>query len=345
MRKTQVALAAMALMASTAVLADGVKVSGAMDIGYQSGTGSASLNSNGDKRALVDSLAGPTFLNFSGSEDIGNGMKATFDIWTTPTPTTIAGGLVFLQQNVGLSGDFGGVKMGQMVDSFWGSGMANFDVTGGSNMGSSVTAAFMHGATGVFHDNAMQYNLPSVGGFNGGVTYIANDGLTARTSAALVRGSYSAAGTVDLNGIKLGAGFSSTQNAIATAETNKSYFLGAGTDLGFAKVNALYLHSGNAVGFGSTLTGESVGTWGVNSSIPLAGALTGIVSYYSTGGTNIKGTDSVVGLRYALSSRTTLYGNYEKATGATILGLGQNGGTPGQGTDGTILSVGVRHTF
>ena len=343
MKKTQVALAALALVASTAALADGVKLYGAMDLGYQSGTGGASLNSNGDKQAIVDSLAGPTFLGVTGSTELDNGMTATYDLLTTPTPTTISGGFVFLLGNVGLSGSKGTIKIGQTVDSFWGQGLSQFDVTGGSNMGSLVTMAFMHGATGVFHDNTVQYVMPETAGFNGGFTYVANDGASARTSADTTKGSMSAAGTYNMDGVKLGYGISSVDNAVGVR--NKSYFLGAGTDLGFGTINGVYLHSSQTVGFDATLTGEKTGTWGVNSAIPLGGALTGIVSYYSSDKANIKGTDTVIGLRYAASKSTTLYANYEKATGATILGLGQNGGVPGQGTDGRILSVGVRVGF
>jgi predicted porin len=348
MKKTQIALAAVALVASSVAMAQesGVKVSGRFDIGYQSGTGGSTVTSG-----LNDSLLAPNLIGFSGSEDLDGGLKADFNIVTTFTPAKFSSfqsaGFIFLQQNVGLSGDFGGVRVGQQVDSFWGKGIANFDVTGGGNMGSAVSTVFMHGASGVFHDNAISYNTPSIGGLNAGATYIVNgngagDGGTARSSAVIDKGSYSIAGTYDIGSIKVGAGYSSLKAADASTG-NTSTFVAAGTDLGVAVVNVLYVSSSKTQGFDATATAGKANTFGINSSIPLVGALTGVVGYYSTDGTVINGSNTSAGLRYALSKRTTLFGNWEKATGNTILGIGQNGG--GQGTAGTITTVGIGHSF
>jgi predicted porin len=245
-----------------------------------------------------------------------------------------------------LSGDFGGIRVGQQVDSFWGKGVANFDVTGGGNMGSAVSAVFMHGASGVFHDNAISYNTPSIGGLNAGATYIVNGTTdasgTARNSAVIDKGSYSIAGTYDVGSIKVGAGYSSLKAADGTTG-NTSTFVAAGTDLGVAVVNVLYMSSSKTQGFDDGATAGKANTFGINSSIPLVGALTGVVGYYSTDGTVINGSNTSAGVRYALSKRTTVFGNWEKATGNTILGIGQNGG--GQGLAGTITTVGIGHSF
>jgi len=350
MKKTQMALAAVALVASTAAMANGVTVSGRFDLGYQSGTGGSTVTSG-----LNDSLLAPNLLGFSGSEDLGGGLTADFNIVTTFTPAKFSSftnaGFIFLQQNVGVSGDFGGIRVGQQVDSFWGKGIANFDVTSGGNMGSAVSAVFMHGASGVFHDNAISYSAPSIGGVNAGATYIVNGNGndtngdvisgTARSSAVITKGSYSVAGTYDIGSIKVGAGYSSLKANDGTTG-NTSTFVAAGTDLGVAVVNVLYMSSANTMGFASATAGKA-NTFGINSSIPLVGALTGVVGYYSTDGTIINGSNTSAGLRYALSKRTTLFGNWEKATGNTILGIGQNGG--GQGTAGTITTVGIGHSF
>lgn len=330
MKKTQVALAALALVASSAALAD-VTVSGRIDAGYQSGTGSADFDGSGATKALTGGLLAPNFLTFSGSEDIGNGMKALFVASSTFSSTGGLTGLTFLQSHVGLSGDFGTIKVGQTVDSLAGT-VLGFDVTSGGNMGSAVTALFMHGASGVFHDNTIQYSTPSIGGLNAAATYIVADGSSARSTAALKSNDYSVGGSYDIGSVKLGAGYSSLN-------TNKSYFLGAGTDLGFAKVNVLYLSSDAAQG----TSGDKAATTGINTAIPLAGALTATAGYYSTNGSAIDGTNTSVGLLYALSKRTTVFGNYEKATGNTKLGFGAV--ADGQGTAGEIVTVGVAHSF
>ena len=73
MKKTQVALAALALVASTAAMADGVKVSGQMDVGVGHTTG---VGSYMDQGAWADN----SNITFSGSEDMGSGMKAFFTL-------------------------------------------------------------------------------------------------------------------------------------------------------------------------------------------------------------------------------------------------------------------------
>ncbi len=342
MRKTQMALAAVALVASTAAMANGVTVSGRFDAGYMSGTGSSDLNGstgNGTPtKQLNTGLLAPNFLGFSGSENLDNGMKAQ---WSLLTIMNSAGGATaatgfnsaaigVANSYVGLSGDFGTVRLGQTTDSFWGNGVANFDVSGGSNIGSAVSAVFMHTASPVFTGQSVQYVSPDVSGMTVAATYsvagTANAGVT--TDA----GNYSVAGTGNFGSMKVGAGYSSMGTA-----SNTSSFVAAGTDLGIAKVNALYLNSDKVAG----VTGAKATTFGVNAEIPLVGSLVSRVGYYSTDGSAINGSNTHATLLYNLSGRTTVFGNYENATGLSQLGRG-NGG---YGTKGSIYTLGVAHSF
>ncbi|MEO0315902.1 MAG: Gram-negative porin, partial [Pseudomonadota bacterium] len=73
MRKTQVALAAMALVASTAVLADGVTVYGTLDTSVTKTSGSSNaFDGTGNW--------GTSLFGIKGSEDLGNGMTASFNL-------------------------------------------------------------------------------------------------------------------------------------------------------------------------------------------------------------------------------------------------------------------------
>ena len=349
MKKTQMALAAVALVASTAAMADGVSVSGRMDFGVQGASSGASVGTA--KTALNGGLLAPNLLTISGNEDIGDGNTAGFNL-TTVIGSGVLDGLTpyTLLSNIHVGTAAGTIRVGATVDSFWGNGLAAFDVTGGGNMGSAVTAGFMHGATGVFHENTIQYVAPSISGLNVAATYTVMDQTsatgngTARSSINLKKGDYSVAGTYDIGSLKVGAGYASNHNY--NSDVNNSFFVGAGTDLGFAKVNVLYINSSLASGIASTAgttTAGKASTFGINSSIPLVGALTGTVGYYSTDGSAINGTNTSVGALYAMSKRTTVFANYEKATGNTVLGLGQNGA--GQGTGGSIATLGVAHSF
>ncbi len=323
MRKTQMALAAVALVASSAALAE-VTVSGRIDAGFQS------ANSAAITQQLTGGLLAPNFLTFSGSEDLDGGTKA---IWTYSTTfsSTGYGGVTNLQSYVGLSGDFGTLKLGQQLDAL-GLGILGFDVTSGGNMGSTATMMFMHGASGIFHENIIGYTAPSIAGVNISGSYVVNNGAGARSTTALKEGDYSVFGSAAAGPVKLGAGY-------AELNKNKSAFVGAGSDLGFATVNVMYLDSNNAAG----VTGAKAGTTGINAKVPLTGPLAATAGYYSTSGSAIDGTNTSIGLLYSMSKGTTLFGNWERATGKTRLGYGAAGA--GQGTTGEIISVGVAHSF
>ena len=75
MKKTQVALAALALVASTATLAN-VTVYGAVD------AAAAHASGKGTYFDGTGAWTAPSHLGFKGSEDLGNGMKATFQLET-----------------------------------------------------------------------------------------------------------------------------------------------------------------------------------------------------------------------------------------------------------------------
>ena len=126
MKKTQVALAALALVASTAALAD-VTVYGAVD--------AAVAHSNGGKGTYFDgtgSWTAPSHLGFKGGEDLGGGMKASFQLETGVslnngaatsggsggTHSATYGALMTRVATVGLSGDFGSVTLGQQLSPY-----------------------------------------------------------------------------------------------------------------------------------------------------------------------------------------------------------------------------------
>jgi len=328
MKKTQIALAAVALVASSAALAE-VTVSGRIDAGVQSG------NSASFSQRLGSGMLAPNFLNFSGSEDLGSGMKA---IWMGRTAFSAAGfnssttgnSVTFLESYVGLSGDFGTLKLGQQFDAF-GLGVLGFDVSGGSNMGSAVTPLFAHKNSAIFTDNAIGYAAPAIGPINASATYIVNDSAGTATGMTPKKGDYSLFGTADLGMVKLGAGY-------AVLNTNKSVAVTAGSDLGFGQLNLIYMDSNNVAGSNS---GDKASTTGINGKAPLVGGLALAAGYYSTNGSVINGTNTIATLLYSLSKQTTVFGNYEKATGAVILNAGGAAG----GTTGEVVSLGVAHSF
>ena len=132
MKKTQMALAAVALVASTAALADGVSISGSIDGGLASQNVTA-----GGAKALTfadGNWNGGSYFTIGGSEDLGGGLKAGFTLQTgfvttngrmanggtipTSVSSTSAQGVFNRQANVSLGGEFGTVTLGQQLNTY-----------------------------------------------------------------------------------------------------------------------------------------------------------------------------------------------------------------------------------
>ena len=350
MKKTQMALAAVALVASTAAMAADVTVSGRFDYGF------ASATNTGTVTGVQGGLLAPNFVNVTGSEDLGGGMKASFN-WVNLV--TNAGALVNANANAGISNEMGGIKIGRVSDDFL-TGVLAFDVTSGGNMGSAVSPILQMGATGAFHSNAVQID-GSAAGVNFGATYIGQNsaqtpfvaaadssdgtsysaGDTVHPAYAGAKGDYSIKANTEISGIRLGTAYArrstgalSTSGASdLTAYTHQ--FFGAGTTLGDLTVNVNYMKLNT-----TTVTGG-------NGSYPLTGAITATAGYYSyndTATTNSNtGSLTSIGLKYAFSKRTTGFANYEKTTGGAIAMQGAVGYNAGAANGVTIL--GLAHSF
>ena len=126
MRKTQMALAAVALVASTAALAD-VTASGSVDIGVGS-FNSAGAPGSGKMGVQEGAVNGGSIFTVSGSDDLGGGMKASFTLqhgFNAATGAISNGGNVGAdnatfnrQANVALSGGFGTITIGNQLNAY-----------------------------------------------------------------------------------------------------------------------------------------------------------------------------------------------------------------------------------
>jgi len=317
MKKTQVALAALALVASSAALAD-VTVSGYADVGV------ANVSTKGTN--MASGLLAPNFLNLAGSEDLGNGMKAEFLLqnrFQVTNGQTIGNLNIWNQSYIGLSTEAGTVQIGKTVDSFAGTALA-FDVTGGGNMGSWVDAILFTDSSGVFTSDHVKYISPNIGGLNVQGSY-----YTAPNSGS-TKNDYSVGGVYSIGALTLGGGYAKR------AAPGTAYHLGIGYDLGIAKVNAVYLDTnaqGSAYGFNTAIP------------VPSVAALTLTGGYYSVSSANANtGTSTSVGAKYALSKRTTLFANYQTASGSYTTLKGQTDANIVVG-GGTAIVFGVGHSF
>ena len=217
MRKTQVALAALALVASTAALAEGVKIYGALDAGLARSTGETmKFQSSGGF------IAGNNW-GMTGSEDLGGGMKAGFTLQQgiDLNGNSDNGGNGTLFNQLGFvsigSENSGTIRLGQQLSPFIaglagnmaGNGhffvnrliMAHPGTFHGAGGPTLDTCATVDGNTGVatarntacgagiqqggfFQENAVTYTSPSINGWTGTVMKTMKQG-SGNTSAAL----------------------------------------------------------------------------------------------------------------------------------------------------------------
>jgi len=156
-----------------------VTLYGVVDAGFQyasktpnaQGTGNA-----GPTYAMTNGGFGPSVFGLQGKEDLGGGLKASFDLESGIS--TVNGGFSSSNGNlwgreawVGLEGNFGQLRLGEQYSPFF-LALLDSDPRHFSTFGSGIVlygdnAAF----TGAVNSNALIYNSPKVAGFEGSAMF------------------------------------------------------------------------------------------------------------------------------------------------------------------------------
>jgi len=283
MKKTLIALAA---VASTAAFAQNVTMYGVADLAI------------GKQGAADAQLLGNTAMNngnsrfgLRGSEDLGGGLKASFNFEAGVNAETGATDANTFQRAafVALDGGFGQIRMGRGLSVGWSAG-ATYDLTGTANY-SVIGNQF--GFTGGVRDNSeIRYTTPTMSGFSAALGMVSkgDNGGNAETNMNVIykQGPIAAA-----------FAYSKTKGA----EKNTS--IGASYDFGVAKVAASYQDPAGAA------KGYTVGV-----SAPVGPMTLTLDVGKETGITDA--TDYVLEAKYPLSKRTFVYGaTYRDGSAAT----------------------------
>ncbi|MEI2418157.1 porin [Orrella sp. JC864] len=175
-RKTTAAavLAALGVLAAGAAQAQSsVTLYGIVDLGlgYQKIKGQGLEQS---RTGLIDGVQSGSRWGLRGSEDLGNGLRAVFQLESGFNPRTgrsLQGERLFGRQaTVGLAGDSWGQLLGGRKTNITSEFFASIDpfaaAFGQANIGTAFSAA-----NTVRWDNQIQYQTPSIGGFQLGVGY------------------------------------------------------------------------------------------------------------------------------------------------------------------------------
>jgi predicted porin len=295
-------------------------------------------------------------IYFKGSEDLGGGLKALWQIQTfftaggTGASSDTSNGVAadsFSSGNtfVGLAGGFGTVILGKNESpvKMLGRKIDFFGNQIGDNR--NLTSGF-----DTRPNNQIAYTTPSMSGFTGAVSYWSNSDTGAAVDNSV--DGWAAAGTYDNGPLMLGLGYEkhNTGNAVGVTSDEKAWRLSVGYTIADLKLVALYQDANDLGG----VNGADRKLWGVGAGYNMGNILLKAQYYKADDVDNVNNSGAdmfALGVDYSLSKRTKLqfaYAATDNDANANFSAFGgghgdkpavSNGGNP----DG--FSVGVVHTF
>jgi len=343
MKKTQVALAALAMLASSAVLAE-VTLYGTIDAAVQRVQGT-SMHMDG-----AGGFSAGNNFGIRGSGELDNGMSVNFTLqqgYNLRQGAADNGGGAGASFNqvaaVGLSGNFGTLTLGQQLSPYIATfaggmkGNGNFFVnhiiqaSGGNAAGGGANQA-----GGFFVPNAISYSqdlgfakfqfMSATPGDSAPGAAIGNGATNKYTAGSL---------TGDLGIFSVGFAFDSRRNLY------RNQVLTASTQAGDIGLSASFNNFAQDV---PGTSGNNYGSWSVSASYPLSEATT-LVGQYANGQA-VLGTDSsltALHVRHALSKTTSVYATWGRGTGGANPTYVLRGQAAADGV--SQASVGVAHSF
>lgn len=341
MKKSLVALAALAVVGAASAQST-VTIYGRLDAGYSNNvttaTTTAGVSTDTRAHGINNNGLATSYWGMKGSEDLGGGLRANFNLETSVGIDTGADGGSFDRiSTLGVSGNFGSVMVGRFYTPMFLTTLAS-DVFGA---GGAYTVNLF--TDGVRSSDAFWYTTPNMGGFSATLMLGRND--TGTTAAAATTGATGLSASYAAGPLFVGAALSKTESTVGVVNAeNTGSALTATYNFGPAKLFAGHIRGKTTADTTiSTFTEQTETNLGV--SVPM-GAATFMLAY----GRNTKdvttlgsvagqtGTDVVAGVTYDLSKRTALYfktGRVNSLDNTTLLA----------GTKTSITSLGMRHLF
>lgn len=275
-------------------------------------------------------------FGFRGTEDLGNGMKALFNLEAGTSIDTGAGDSALFGRRsvVGLQGDFGTVTLGREYSPIASVAGAT-DITGQGFYGSNLSA-FNYLTRRL--SNSVNYRSNSMSGFSVLAAYSAGEAAAGQPKS-------------DLKGIGLeyaqgnlyvGGAYHTNNNNFAG--DTKEYAFGAAYKFGDFEVKGNWLEQ-NPAGANNKFDQYNIG-----------GAYTmGAGKFFLNFQQNkiengARGKGFNIDYSYALSKRTNIYTGYARLNNNSLGNFALNSSSvklaPGKvGTDPSVFNVGIRHSF
>jgi predicted porin len=353
MKKSALALAVLAALSlnTQAQAQSNVQVYGLMDAGVEYVTNAGP--NGGSMTRVVSGGKNTSRWGFRGTEDLGGGLKAVFNLEGGVLLDTGAqdGTLFKRQANVGLEGSFGRVVIGRSFTTTYDL-VIKFDPLGFAPNYSwatsgNATGPSKYGMTTAF-DNLIKYT-----GQTGGFTYGATIGLGEQAGSQADGRKYAVGGSWFGGGFGVMASYEQVNGntVVATGNRDKTtaYHLGADYKSGqwryVAGMRGYKLESGKAAT--PDVRGDTY--WGGITYNVQAWTLTGAVYHVNTkelpAAKDADPTMLVARAMYALSKRTDLYmvAAHAKADHGQLVGLSRD--DPGFGSTQNGFTAGIQHRF
>jgi predicted porin len=374
MKKSLIALAVAGAVSAPAMAAtSNVDIYGNIGLSYDYINTDSNVVGADKKLSRVSSNS--SRIGFKGSEDLGGGLAAIWQIeqqfdWDNGTSNLTGGGGVpsTLGNNNGLnlrnsflglsSKSVGTVLMGKhdtpykiatgKLDIF-GDTSADYNNIIGNVSVNGVTAGFSGIAFDLRPGNVLAYITPTFNGIHGAIGYVFGNELG--NGIAPNQSALSAMGMYDNGPIFASLAYEQHNNLTNTGRDRHAWKLGAGYSFGDAKVGFIYEDAQNLVGLAANARNRKAyylnGQYNMgNIALKAAYGHAGKLDTVADSGANTYS----LGVDYNLSKRSRLYAQYTKTNNDTngTYGVGAGGGsayTPAAGTDPSVFSIGMRHTF
>ncbi|HJV83662.1 porin [Noviherbaspirillum sp.] len=327
MKKSLIALAVLSALAGTSAAQTNVAIYGVVDVGI-----SRTDVSNGAATWGMDSgVQSGSRLGFKGTEDLGGGMSASFNLENGYAVDTgaMSGGLLFGRQAwVALNGGYGTVRLGRQFTPIF-QVLDDIDPFG-TGLSGAINNVFS--TYGVRMNNTVKYLTPQLNGFSGQLAYGFGE-VAGNTSASRHLG----ASVGYVNGpLNVQFAYHDANNATDTGSTNTALLAGM-YDFRVVKLHAAFATNGDdTTGAASKSRSRDV-MLGVSAPVGSVGTVLASWIRHDQRSGAVGGVDRdqwAIGYLHSLSKRTNLYTSYGR------LNL-----KPAGSADVSAFYAGIRHKF
>lgn len=328
MKKTLLALAVTGSFAASVHAQTNVTIYGVVDMALVRTDNGSTTNTTLDSGRQSGSR-----LGFKGTEDLGGGLSAIFQLengFNADTGAQSDATRLFNRQAwVGLSGGFGKVKAGRQMNPVY-ANLTTFDPFG-NNMAGDSARIFNTEYEGSRFDNTLTYNY-SANGFRGELQYRFGE-VAGNNSANRAIGGFAGYKNGPIDAVLT---YTKVENAAGT-DDRRTWLLGGNYDFGIVKPYVAYA---TVKGTGTA----DVRDWLLGATAPLGASGILIASYAKKNNRAVANADAeqwAIGYSHKLSKRTNLYTSYGRLSNDS----GSSLRVPVAGNTASEFNVGIRHVF